>query len=223
MSSLREISSSGAGGRREFEFGRPFAIATLAGLAILGVAGIGWLATNRSFGYFTRDPAAITREAPYIGLVSFVGLFAWVAGATALVCAGYVASLRGARDRRNALFLVAAAVVYLLLDDAFEFHEYYFPRYIHLSDSVLELGYVVGAVVAVVKGRDFFSSTNVRLLAAAGIFFATSITLDAVIDGERLVALEDGAKLIGIFLLAVYCLDTALLESRLTFRELNRG
>jgi hypothetical protein len=224
MSAIREISSSGVASRRGFEvFGRPFPIAALTALAVLGVAGIGWLATNHSFGYFTRDPAAITREAPYMGLVSFVGLFGWAAGATALICGGYVASLKGALDRRNALFLTAAAVVYLFLDDSFQFHEHYYPRYLHLHDSVIEPVYVVVTVVAVVKGRSFIASTNFRLLVISGIFFAISIALDIAIKSERVVALEDGAKLIGIFVLAAYCLDTALAESRRTFRELDRG
>ena len=198
-------------------------IAALAALAVLGVAGIGWLVSDHSFGYFTRDAAQITRQAPYMSMVGVVGLFGWAAGATALVCGGYVASLRGAVDRRNALFLSAAVVVYLLLDDAFEIHDYWLPQYLHLNDSVFELGYVVLTILAVVKGRTFIASTNVRLLVAAGIFFAISVALDVLITGERVVWLEDGAKLIGIFVLAAYCLDTAFAESRQTFRQLSRG
>jgi hypothetical protein len=224
MSAFQEIPSSGTDGRRSpGRVGPPFAIAALTALAVLGVAGIGWLATDHPFGYFTRDPAALTRQAPYIGLVTFVGLFAWTAGATALACAGYLASLRGAAARRNALYLTAAAVVYLMLDDAFEFHDYVYPHYLHVQDDVSQLVYVVVAVAAVAKGRTFFASTNFRLLIISGIFFAISIGLDVAVHGERLDALEDGAKLIGIFLLAGYCLDTALAESRRTFGEPIRG
>jgi hypothetical protein len=222
MSALQEISSSGIASPRRLEHpGKPFAIATLAALAVLGVAALGWLASHHSFGYFTRDPAAIAHQAPYMGMVSFFGLFGWAAAATALVFGGYVASLRGARDRRIALFLIAAAVAYLLLDDSFQFHEYVFPRYLHLPDSAVEVAYVSVTVVAVVKGRRFFAATNFRLLIAAGILFATSIGLDVLIESERAIALEDGSKLIGIFALVAYCVDTALAESRRTFA--NRG
>lgn len=220
MSASQEIPASRTHGRRGSEHvGPPFAIAALTALAILGVAGIGWLATDHPFGYFTRDPAALTRQAPYMGLVTFVGLFAWTASATALVCAGYLASLRGALERRNALYLTALAVVYLLLDDAFEFHDYVYPSYLHVQDEVSQLVYVVVAVAAVAKGWSFFASTNFRLLVISGTFFAISIGLDIAIHGERLDALEDGAKLIGVFVLAAYCLDTAFAESRRTFRE----
>jgi hypothetical protein len=218
MSTHQQIPSS-ADGRRRFEhLGRPLAAAGLAALAVLGIATLGWLATSRSFGYFTRDPAAITREAPYIGIVSFAGLFAWAAGAAGLVCAGYLASLRGALERRNALYFTAAAVVYLLLDDAFEFHEYVYPHYVHVQDSVTQPVYVVVVLLAVALGRSFFASTNFPLLVVSGIFFAISIGLDIAVHGEQLDALEDGAKLMGIFVLAAYCFDTAFAEGR-TLRE----
>jgi hypothetical protein len=220
MSTSQEISSGGKDSRRRFEpLGRPLVLAALAALAVLGVAVAGWLGTSRPFDYFTRDPAAISREAPYIGLVSFAGLVAWAAGATALVCAGYLASLRGAVERRNALYVIATAVVYLLFDDAFEFHEYVYPHYLHVQDDVTQPVYVVVALLAVAKGRSFFASTNFPLLVISGIFFAISIGLDVAVHGEKLDALEDGAKLIGIFVLAAYCLDTAFAEGRRTFRE----
>jgi hypothetical protein len=224
MAALQEISANGAVSRRRLEFlRRPFAIAALAALAVLGVAAIGWLVSRHSFGYFTRDPAATTREAPYMGMVSFFGLFGWAVAATALVFGGYVASLRGALERRTALFLIAAAVTYLLLDDSFQFHEYVFPVYLHLRDSAVEVAYVVVAVVAVWKGRRFLASTNFRLLVAAGIFLAISIAFDVLVDSERAIAVEDGAKLIGIFVFAAYCVDTALAEARLTLGGLAGG
>jgi len=221
MSSLQEISSSRAAiPRRLAPLGEPFAIAALAALAVLAVAAVGWRVSHYPFGYFTRDPAALTHQAPYMGMVSFFGLFAWAAGATALVLAGYLASLRGAFDRRKALFLSAAAIVYLLLDDSFQFHEYVYPRYLHVPDSVIELAYVAAVVFAAVKGRSFLASTNVRLLLAAGVFLAVSVGLDVVLTSDRTIAFEDGAKLIGIFVLAAYCVDTALAEIRRTFGRL---
>lgn len=219
MVSLRETLSSMESPRRaSVLLAKPFAMAVLSALVVLGVTGLGWRVSRHSFGYFMRDPAAITHQAPYMGMVSFFGLFAWAVAATALVCGGYVASLRGAYDRRNALFLAAAAVVvYLLFDDSFEFHEYVYPRYLHLPDSVVEPVYVVVVVFAVVKGRHFLASTNFGLLVAAGAFLATSIGFDVLARQE---ALEDGSKLIGIFLLAAYCVDTALAESRRAFDQL---
>jgi hypothetical protein len=219
MSAAEEISSKMTASPRSLELpGKPFAIGALAALAVLAVAAIGWLVSPHSFGYFTRDPAAITHQAPYMSMVSFFGLFGWAAGATALVCGGYVASLRGANDRRTALFLSAAAVVYLLMDDTFQFHENVFPHYLHLPDSVVEVAYAGVTVVAVIKGRRFFATTNLRVLIAAGILFVISIALDVLVHSERMIFLEDGAKLIGIFTLTAYCVDTALAESRSTFR-----
>jgi hypothetical protein len=224
MSSAHEMALSVTARRRRLGLlGAPFAIAALGALVVLAVAAVGWRVSHYSFGYLTRDPAAITHQAPYMGMVSFFGIFAWVAGATALVCGGYAASLRGAIDRSNAQFLAAAVVGYLLLDDSFQFHEYVYPHFLHVRDTAVELAYVVAIVFAVVKGRRFLASTNIRLLVAAGIFFVISIGLDVAFESERLVALEDGSKLIGIFVLTAYCVDTALGESRRTVGELRNS
>jgi hypothetical protein len=220
MSALQGMPNDTTAQSRLKPLGQPFAFAILVALAVLGVTAVGWFASHHSFGYFTRDPAAITDQAPYMGMVSFFGLFAWAAGATALVFGGYIASLRGALDRRNALLAAGVAVVYLLLDDSFQFHEYVYPRYLHLPDSVVELAYVIVTAVLLVKGRSFLSSSNLGLLVSAGVFLGISIAFDVLITNERVIALEDGAKLIGICLLAAYCVDTALAECRQTFREL---
>lgn len=217
--SAQDILSSESRSRR-LALGRPFAIASLSGLVVLAVAAVGWRVTHHGFGYFTRDPDALAHQPPYMGMVSFFGLFAWSAGATALLCGGYAASLRGAIDRRNILFWMAAAVVYLLMDDTFQFHDYIYPRFLHLHDTVTQPLYAIAVVFAAFKGRRFLVSTNIRLLLAAGIFLAISIGVDVLIASERFVALEDGSKLIGIFLLAAYCIDTALREGRRSFGEL---
>ncbi|HKN63538.1 MAG TPA: hypothetical protein VJV76_04315 [Gaiellaceae bacterium] len=220
MSSAPGISlSSTTRSRRLEHLGKPFVIGALGGLAVLAVAGVGWRLSSYPFGYFTRDPAATTHQAPYLGMVSFFGLFAWAVAATALLCGGYVASLRGASDRRTALFTGAGVVVYLLFDDAFQLHEYFYPQYLHVPDTVVELAYVAAVVLLAVRGRRFLASTNLTLLLAAGGFLALSIGLDVLIASERVIAVEDGSKLIGIFLLAAYGVDTALAESRLTFRQ----
>jgi hypothetical protein len=186
---------------------------------VLAVAAVGWRVTHHPFGYFTRDPDSLAHQPPYMGMVSFFGLFAWAAGATVLACAGYLASLRGAIQRRNAFYLMGGALLYLLLDDSFQFHEYVLPRYLHVPDHVTQPAYVLAVVYAAFKGRRFLASTNVRLLVTAGLFLAISIGVDVVFHSERLIALEDGSKLIGIFLLTAYCVETALAEIRRTFYE----
>jgi hypothetical protein len=50
-----------------------------------------------------------------------------------------------------------------------------------------------------------------------------SIALDILVASERTIALEDGTKLIGIFVLTAYCVDTALAESRRTFDTLGNS
>jgi hypothetical protein len=198
----------------------PLGAALAIAFSVLGVVAVGRLASHHSVGYFTRDPAAITNQAAYLGLVTFFGLFGWSAAATALVFAGFIAATRRADRERNACLIGAAAVAYLMLDDAFQFHEYVYPRALGIGDAPVEAVYVLATVALLYLGRDFLGGTNYRLLVVAGIFFAASVGLDEIITSERVIGIEDGAKLIGIYILAAYCFDTALLELRTLMRPL---
>ena len=229
----RSVGSSGAGAfsrrRSKARIGRlavstPLAVALLASAGVLAVATIGWLGSDHhGYAYFTRDPAAIQGIAPYAGLVSFFGLFGWSVAATALAFGGFSASLRGDRYRRTAQYVGAGTIGYLLLDDTFQLHENIYGRFHRLSDVITEMAYVALAVFLVLKGRRFIAATHYELLVTAGVFFGFSVALDTTVPGDRTIGFEDGAKLIGIFTLAAYCVDTALTEvRRLTSRAAGR-
>jgi len=193
----------------------PLAVALLASAGVLAVATIGWLGSqHHGYAYFTRDPAAIQGIAPYAGLVSFFGLFGWSVAATALAFGGFSASLRGDRSRRRAQYVGAGAIGYLLLDDTFQLHENIYPRLLGPSDVITQLAYVALALFLVFKGRRFIAATHYGLLVTAAVFFALSVALDTTAPGDRTTGFEDSAKLIGIFMLAAYCVDTALIEVR---------
>lgn len=209
----QEMSPAGAVTRF---FGSPLRTAIVLAVAILGVTALGRLASTHSLGYFTRDPAAITDQAAYMGMVSFFGLFGWCAAATSLFFGGMFASIRGAGRDRTAFFIGALAIVYLMFDDAFQFHEYVYPRALGIHDNVVEAVYVLLALAVLYRGRSFLGATNWGVLAAAGVFFAISVVLDEVITSENVIGFEDSAKLIGILLLAAYSFDSALTEIRRT-------
>ena len=209
---MSSLAGTGRGGAATRLLGSPLRVAILVGIAILAVTAAGKLSSTHSLGYFTRDPAAITDEAAYMGMVSFFGLFGWCAAATSLFFGGYLASLRGAMRDRTAFFVGAVAVVYLMLDDAFQFHEYVYPRALGVHDKIVEAVYVVVAIVLLYRGRAFVSVTNWRLLVVAGVFFAISVGLDEVITSDRVIGFEDSAKLIGILLLAAYAFEAAMAE-----------
>jgi hypothetical protein len=188
-------------------------VALLAAAVVLVVATIGWLGSeHHGYAYFTRDPAAIAGVAPYAGLESFFGLFGWSVAATALAFGGFAASLRGDRYCRTAQYVGAGAIGYLLLDDTFQLHENIYPRFLGISDAIAEPAYMLVVLVLVLKGRRFIGATHYGLLVTAGVFFAFSVAVDLSGAGDRTIAFEDGAKLIGIFTLAAYCVDTALTE-----------
>ncbi len=194
---------------------RPLPVALAAAALVLGTTVVGRSATHHSFGYFTRDPAAVTGEHVYLGMVSVFGLFGWCVAAVCLAAAGRLATLRGAATRRIPLAVGAIAVAYLLFDDAFQLHDGLYPS-LGVSDHVTEPIYVLVTGVLLYRGRRFLEETDWRLLVIAGCFFAVSVTSDVITDNLRLVILEDGAKLCGILTLAAYGAQTLLDEARLS-------
>jgi hypothetical protein len=188
------------------------AVAAACAVFVFCLTAVGTVASHHSLGYFTRDPAAITHQPGYVGMVTLFGLFGWCTAATALVFSGYLAALRNAVSQRNAFLVGAAAVVYLMFDDAFQFHDYVYPRIFGGDDRVIEAGYVCVVLVLVYLGRAIIVGTKWHLLVAAGVFFSVSVGLDMAVTTERAVGIEDGAKFLGILLLGAYCFETAVTE-----------
>ena len=178
---------------------------------VLAVALLGRYATGLPFGYFTRDPAAVTEARVYVGLVSVVGIVVWWTGAVAMGFGAWHARLTGADDRKLAFAVATASIAYLALDDAFQLHENVYVS-LGISDHVVELAYVGAVVFLIVVGRHFLATTDWQLLVVAGGWFAVSVAFDLATDNLRYLALEDGAKLLGIATLTAYCLRTAALE-----------
>lgn len=163
------------------------------------------------------------------GLLSTVGVMAWAASAA--ICGFAAVLLRrgdvgGARASRFALF-AALSTAFLGLDDAFQIHENLGPK-LGLPQPVILLAYVAVAAVYVVLARGLFAEIDPVLVVIAAGGLGLSLAVDAVITSPALwkVALEDGAKLTGIWgavVLHVHLMASLLPPASATTHELTPG
>ena len=146
----------------------------------------------------TRDMAAIAKVHPLTGAVSNVGILLWCAAAA--ICFFTASLLRERGAHREARFLAWSGLLTtaLLVDDFFMLHEYLAPVHLHLNEKAVHASYFGATAVYLVLLRRQILDRSFHLLAAALVFFASSVLVD-VTDGRGWwVLAEDGFKLLGI-------------------------
>lgn len=148
----------------------------------------------------TRDVVAIFDGAPYLGIISTVGMLLWCA--TAAICffaaAQPVQREDASQANRRLLFAAGALTTWLLIDDQFLFHEVICPEYLGIReeiplafDALLALGFLVAF------RRTILTHDYLVLLLAGGLL-AGSIGMDLFIAFPGHYLVEDGLKLLGI-------------------------
>lgn len=174
---------------------------------VLGSVAVLMAETDRSFGYFSGDPAATLGAHPFVGLLSHVGvLIAW---GTAVACLLAAAYLPRARDSRHVSPLLAAglAIAYLALDDLFQLHEEVFPK-MGVDQVAVLSAYAVVTILYLWWYRDFFREHEWPLLAITLVALGASVALDQF--GEAMLGrnhnrfFEESFKLFGLALLGTY-------------------
>lgn len=85
-----------------------------------------------------RDTFAVVQAPPWIGLLSNLGVAAWLSAAS---CALFASGLMFASGRRTEpmRFLMAAGLLtaFLAVDDFLLIHEWFAPRYLRLDEHVI--------------------------------------------------------------------------------------
>ncbi|HEU5300963.1 MAG TPA: hypothetical protein VFW06_01865 [Acidimicrobiia bacterium] len=188
----------------------------IVGLSVLGFAAIRTQG-NIPVGLLTRDPAATTGAAWYLGLTSQIGMIGWawaaaVFGFAALLLttaarSSATGTTTGTGRPRWALFLALGAAwsTVMLVDDTFLLHDDLLKRALG-SETPIVLAYaaLLGAWLALVV-RTLPRVTYVPLVVALS-GFAVSALVDfawTANDPTRL-AIEDGAKFLGIWSWALF-------------------
>jgi hypothetical protein len=183
----------------------PLAASYAVILAGFGALSIVDLTTGLDASDLVRDPAAVSRSAPWYGVVSNIGVLLWCAAAA--ICLFSALLLRNDPERRrSALFLLSAGLItsVLLVDDLFMVHEWLLPK-LGISEYVMYGLYaLLGFAFVGCFARDL-GSAQLPVLLLACTCFAISIGIDVFIDtaeeasseGLSILA-EDGIKFLGI-------------------------
>jgi hypothetical protein len=181
--------------------------------------------------YFTRDVSAIGDLPFYAGLVSQLGGLLWSAALTICIFTFILLKRLGPDTERSRRFLLQAVILTgtLLLDDIFLFHEDIGPDYLHLSERVIVLSYLILTVLFLfINFREILSSEYL-LLGLALAMFGLSIFLDAadLDDYDRYglffseqfqIFLEDGFKFVGIATWLAYFLRYSVQRIKMLIR-----
>ena len=163
------------------------------------------------------DPAVTMDEQILLGAVSHLGVLIWAAAAAVSLFTW--TALRTSPQRPVlASFLLWAGVLSAILglDDLFLIHDRVAPVYAGISESVIYAAYGSATALLLVHFRDALRQTELLLLLAAMSAFGLSVLADLLATALSLPGapeeylVEDGLKLLGVTLWALYLVRTAI-------------
>lgn len=156
-----------------------------------------------SISTYTRDADQVLNGKPYVGFVSTIGLLLWSATAAILFYSSVLASKQNkSKELKRYLIFGGIFTTFMLLDDAFLFHDVIFPDYFSINEKVFYLTYGLILITFLFVNRKFIFKTDYILLLLAFALFVGSAGIDQIIElfgdihGEYL--FEDGFKFLGI-------------------------
>ena len=137
----------------------------------------------------------------YFGILSNLGVYIWIS--TGVVCLFCALLLRANPNAPLAWWMFALVAGcfsgWLALDDAFQLHEKVLP-FFGVPQTLVLLGYAVFAALYAACALRILARGDLALFLLACGFLATSILIDLTVrsDSWVRVAVEDGAKFLGI-------------------------
>lgn len=189
-----------------------------AGLGLIGMAVVYLmhLETGAPFSVLTRDMASVCHVKPFIGFLSNIGIIIWSGSAASCFLAALFLR-QGGNKRRFVQFFSWFALFTLLLalDDVLVLHETFFPRTLHLSQTVIYSIYASLTLLSLLVFLREILTTDFLLLLIAGGFLSASMVTDQFMKMSDLETLfEDTLKFFGIIFWLVYFIRTALVQMK---------
>lgn len=184
-------------------------------LAFVALAAV----TGEPFMLFSKEPAESVGARPYIGWLAHLGAAVWLASASAALLAGAVLRRLGRTQVGAFLLAFGAYTAVLTIDDLFLVHESVNSR--GFPEEILYLSYGATAVLLILRfHREVARNDGVLLLLALGLW-ATSVGFDVVQEtwSIHLHVLEDGSKVVGVVVWAVWLVGAAYRELLAPARE----
>lgn len=195
-------------------------VAVVGSVCCVGLMGAIALQPFFSVGDLTRDPAAIALHPPYFGVISNLGILLWSASAAVCFLSGVLLKLlRPARPDLRFFFTVFAVLsTVLCLDDTFLLHEAILPNrlpLVKIPEPVVIMAYGLALVGSVVYFRKLLFKNQPLLFGLIVLLFAVSVGFDLLLPPDLLsedtvYLIEDGVKLLAIFLWLAYFVRASL-------------
>lgn len=162
---------------------------------------------------FTRDPTAILGGHPFTGVISSIGILFWCSTLAICFFSAAIHRKNGGAIASRFLIFSGLLTLLLLLDDLFMFHEVIFPRYFHISEKAVYLGYFVLTSMYFLKFKGVIAKTEYTLLLISYVFFALSMGSDIFLPQKGLeFIVEDGFKLFGIVTWFIFFIRTCFIQ-----------
>jgi hypothetical protein len=163
---------------------------------------------------FTKDPCTLGAGIhPAYGFVSTFGLVLWSASSCLCLFIWFALKDRLDRAQRRFLLISAALTLYFLFDDAFLFHEFLAPFYLHLDQKyVIALNCMFLLFYLLVFFRIILKTEYVFLFLSY-LYFGLSVFSDFMENYFHLsinTLVEDGFRLLGIATWFIYFFRTSL-------------
>lgn len=190
-------------------FGSAFLVlALIVAVKLLGKA---------SFEEMTRDMSAVGGLHPLAGILSQLGLMVW-AGAATICFLTAIFLYRAGETGAGFFFSGGLLTTWLLLDDAFMFHEALAQWYLGIDEKLVYIGLILVTLTWLCAYRRLLLAVGPFFLLAALAMFAGSVVIDLMPEnkppllhlGDWRSILEDGAKWTGIILWLTFQLEASL-------------
>lgn len=166
------------------------------------------------------DPAYLSGEPWYTGVLSDLGVLGWASAAVTALWGGWVAGQTGRPTAARFLRGGALVSVVLLADDLFQLHADVL-RFMGLPKGIRQLLVVLPAVVWLVRRAADIARTRWVILVGALVGFGASLVVDGLARPGSTLGLfvEDSAKLLGVLAWTQYMVLTSLDIMRSTIRD----
>lgn len=181
-------------------------VAAAAGLLALILLAAKWVGIPP--GELTPDPNSVSERAPYVGILSTLGVMAWGAIVASCLLAGAVLyAVSGASPRSRFMLWTAAFALIIGVDDAAMFHENVAPDKLGIPQRAVIALYGGLALAWIVASWSELRRSDSVLLLVTGACFVASVMVDQLYEAR---VAEDFLKYVGIAAFTAW----ALLEAR---------
>jgi hypothetical protein len=161
--------------------------------------------------HLTRDTTVVAKVPSYTGIISNIGIMLWCFTSAIYLFTSTVLRNNGEMHSERVRFLLSAGLftLFLMLDDAFLFHERIYPTYLGLSNNVVFILYgIISMILISVFKRSIFEVNYILFFMGFGLL-AGSVIADKIHDfklfylfgihsSEIKYFIEDSLKFLGI-------------------------